>query len=139
MDCIFCKIIAKKVPAYIIYEDEHFLAFLDIFPPKLYPGQFLIIPRAHLPSYFAQAGDISSLIKLAQNLAQKTDHVLGSMRTCLVFEGMEIEHLHVKMYPIYKNTYPNYLSTSKGENNQGTRASDEELRMIAQKFLEASK
>ena len=40
---IFQKIIDREVPAHIVYEDEHFLAFLDIFPNA--PGHTLLIPK----------------------------------------------------------------------------------------------
>jgi diadenosine tetraphosphate (Ap4A) HIT family hydrolase len=43
--CIFCKIVAGSAPAHRVYEDEHFLAFLDIYPVR--PGHTLVIPRQH--------------------------------------------------------------------------------------------
>ena len=43
--CIFCSIVAKTARAHLVHEDEHFLAFLDIYP--LRPGHTLIIPREH--------------------------------------------------------------------------------------------
>ena len=45
MDCIFCKIIAKEIPAKILYEDDYSLAFLDAFPITL--GHTLVIPKSH--------------------------------------------------------------------------------------------
>lgn len=45
-DCAFCRIIAGQSPAYIVYEDEHNLAFLDILP--LRPGHTLVIPKKHV-------------------------------------------------------------------------------------------
>jgi diadenosine tetraphosphate (Ap4A) HIT family hydrolase len=43
--CIFCKILANSAPAHRVYEDEQFLAFLDIYPVR--PGHTLVIPRQH--------------------------------------------------------------------------------------------
>ena len=43
--CIFCKIVAKEIPAQIIYEDTHFLVFLDVKPRN--PGHCLVIPKKH--------------------------------------------------------------------------------------------
>ncbi len=43
--CIFCKILANLAPAHRVYEDERFLAFLDIYPVR--PGHSLVIPRQH--------------------------------------------------------------------------------------------
>lgn len=45
-DCAFCRIIAGESPAYIVYEDEYNLAFLDILP--LRPGHTLVIPKKHV-------------------------------------------------------------------------------------------
>ncbi|MCG8314896.1 MAG: HIT family protein [Pseudomonadales bacterium] len=44
-DCIFCQIVAKQAPASFVYEDEHAIAFLDLFPMN--PGHTLIIPKLH--------------------------------------------------------------------------------------------
>ncbi len=46
MNCLFCKIISKKVPAKIIYEDEDVLAFEDINPQA--PVHTLVIPKKHI-------------------------------------------------------------------------------------------
>lgn len=45
MDCLFCKIINKEIPANIVYEDERVLAFLDINPVN--PGHTLVVPKVH--------------------------------------------------------------------------------------------
>lgn len=46
MDCLFCKIIKKEIPADIVYEDEKILAFNDINPQA--PKHILIIPKIHI-------------------------------------------------------------------------------------------
>lgn len=46
MSCLFCKIIAREVPAKIAYEDEHVLAFHDIRPAA--PTHVLVIPKKHI-------------------------------------------------------------------------------------------
>jgi histidine triad (HIT) family protein len=52
-DCIFCKIVAGKIPAKKVYEDDDMLAFHDIQPQA--PVHFMIIPKAHVDS-LAQCG-----------------------------------------------------------------------------------
>ncbi len=47
-NCIFCKIIAGKIPSRKVYEDEEVFAFHDINPWA--PVHFLIIPKLHIPS-----------------------------------------------------------------------------------------
>jgi histidine triad (HIT) family protein len=46
MGCLFCNIVEKKVPADVVYEDEHALAFRDIRPVA--PTHVLVIPRRHI-------------------------------------------------------------------------------------------
>lgn len=46
MDCIFCKIINRQIPADIVYEDEEILAFKDISPAA--PVHILVIPKKHI-------------------------------------------------------------------------------------------
>ena len=45
MDCIFCKIISKEIPAKILYEDDDTISFLDAFPVA--KGHTLVIPKKH--------------------------------------------------------------------------------------------
>ncbi len=49
-DCVFCKIVAGKIPADKVYEDECFVAFLDIKP--LHIGHTLLVPKAHHRNLF---------------------------------------------------------------------------------------
>ncbi|MGI5337932.1 histidine triad nucleotide-binding protein [Streptomyces sp. CA-181903] len=46
-DCLFCKIIAKEVPATVVRETETTVAFRDINPQA--PTHVLVIPKAHYP------------------------------------------------------------------------------------------
>ena len=94
--CIFCKIISKEIPAHIVYENDEFLAFLDIRPQS--PGHTLIIPKKHyrwvwdVPNqtgYF----DVVSKIALAQKKAFKQDHILSKI------VGEEIHHAHIWVFP----------------------------------------
>ena len=46
MDCLFCKIVNKEIPATVIFENEKLLAFRDISPQA--PVHFLVIPKKHI-------------------------------------------------------------------------------------------
>lgn len=68
MDCLFCKIVAKEIPAEIVYEDENALAFLDIHP--INPGHTLIIPKRHSDSFsVTPSEDIAAVMAVAQKIA----------------------------------------------------------------------
>lgn len=95
-NCIFCKIVASEIPSYKVYEDENFLAFLDIHP--LSPGHTLIIPKEHhrwvwdvpnVGEYF----EVAKRVALAQKKAFDTDLVLSKII------GEEVPHAHIWVYP----------------------------------------
>ena len=44
-NCVFCKIVAGQIPCYLLHEDEHVKAFLDVSP--LANGHCIIVPKAH--------------------------------------------------------------------------------------------
>ena len=51
MDCVFCKIMAKQIPATVVHEDEHTLAFMDI--GQVNPGHVLVAVKAHCENLYA--------------------------------------------------------------------------------------
>ena len=101
MDCIFCKIISKEVPAKILYEDEYSISFLDAFPVA--KGHALVIPKKH----FAQIQDMPSdmnqkLFDTVHKMITKIDSVSGSTLVLIhngKDSGQEIMHVHVHLIP----------------------------------------
>lgn len=59
-DCVFCKIVAGQIPAAVVHEDEHTLAFMDI--GQVNPGHVLVAAKAHAENIYgledAQAGAV---------------------------------------------------------------------------------
>ena len=95
-NCIFCKITNKEIPAHIVYEDNNFLAFLDINPQS--PGHTQIIPKKHyrwvwdvpnIGEYF----EIARKIAVAQGKVWDTDFVLSKI------VGDEVPHAHIWVFP----------------------------------------
>jgi histidine triad (HIT) family protein len=50
-DCVFCKIVAKAIPATVVHEDEHTLAFMDI--GQVNPGHVLVAVKQHAENLYA--------------------------------------------------------------------------------------
>ncbi len=100
MDCLFCKIINKEVPADIICEDNEFLAFKDINPKA--PVHILIVPKKHIPSVdHIGIGDkelMGGLILIAQKIAREKD-LKGYKLVINVGKegGQVIDHLHLHL------------------------------------------
>jgi histidine triad (HIT) family protein len=67
-DCLFCKVVAGDVPADLVHEGEHVIAFRDINPQA--PTHVLVVPRDHHPSVAAlAAADPTTHAELAQTAA----------------------------------------------------------------------
>ena len=119
-DCIFCKIIAKEIPADIVYEDEHFLAFLDINPVQ--KGHLLIVPKQHITWIQDMPDDLitrNSLLmkKLIQHLIAK----LSCDYVHVVIEGIEVAHVHTHLIPSLTpvhNAKWNHVKYDLGEQSQ---------------------
>lgn len=95
-NCIFCKIVSGEIPAIKIYEDEHFLAFLDIHPQTA--GHTQVIPKKHYRWVWEvpNVGDYFEVVKkvaLAQRKAFGTDWILSKII------GDEVPHAHVWVFP----------------------------------------
>lgn len=141
-NCLFCKIVAGELPAYKIYEDDQFIAILDIFPSVR--GQSLVLPKEHFDSYvFNMPLDVyQQFLQVTWTVARNMDTTLEALRTCMVMEGMEVNHAHIKLYPIYTigsytapgiadlTVYPGYLTTLHGK-----RASEADLVSVQAKFI----
>ena len=67
MECLFCKIINRDIPADIVFEDEHVLAFNDINPQA--PTHQLIIPKKHISTLNDIASDDLALVGRLQHTA----------------------------------------------------------------------
>ncbi|MCD0453537.1 histidine triad nucleotide-binding protein [Actinocorallia sp. API 0066] len=67
MDCLFCKIILGEVPAQVVSETEHTLAFRDINPQA--PVHVLVIPKIHVPNFAALAEHPEALAAVAAQAA----------------------------------------------------------------------
>ena len=98
MDCIFCKIINKEIPAKILYEDEDTLAFYDISPKA--PTHFLVIPKLHISSldYINHENSVviskvfEVIAKLSKELNLENGYRVAS--NCGTDAGQTVEHIH---------------------------------------------
>ena len=98
-DCVFCKIVSGKIPCYKIWEDKDTLVFLDNFPSML--GQTLVIPKQHIAPYLFEAEDkiYSKLMLNAKKIARALDKTFKTIKTGMMVEGLQLDHVHIKLYP----------------------------------------
>lgn len=128
-DCIFCKIVKGEIPCYKVWEDDEFMAFLDIYPAV--EGMTLVIPKTHYDSYVFQMPDepYTKLFNATKKVAKLLDETLGSDRCAMVMEGLDVNHVHIKLYPIFLQNLQGGVNFSSGN-----KAKDEDLSKIHNKI-----
>lgn len=126
-DTIFTKIIEREIPAEIIYEDEHVIVIPDKFPSM--KGQTLVITKEQVAYIFDLSDETyRALMDTTKNIARALDRAFSTTRTCVVIEGFEVPHVHVRLYPC-----PDEALTLEPRNE----ASDEILKEVADQIRAA--
>ena len=102
-DCIFCQIVAGKIPCARVYEDDHALAFLDISP--LAEGHTLVIPKRHAPDLFSIApAEMAALAPVLSKVGRAIcQAVVAPALNLLAANGKEagqiVFHVHFHLIP----------------------------------------
>ena len=99
MSSIFTKIINRDLPAYIVAEDNHNIAFLDIYP--LVKGHVLVVPKDEVDDLF----DIGiekylSLWKFAKKISEAMNKVITCKRIGIAVVGFDVPHAHIHLIPM---------------------------------------
>ncbi|HET8709917.1 MAG TPA: histidine triad nucleotide-binding protein [Spongiibacteraceae bacterium] len=101
-DCLFCKIAAKQIPAKIVLEDDHIVAFRDISPQA--PSHILIIPRQHISTVndaqIEHAALIGHMMLSASRLAEAEGIAQSGYRlvmNCNNDGGQTVYHIHLHL------------------------------------------
>jgi histidine triad (HIT) family protein len=104
-DCIFCKIVARELPATILDEDELTVSFMDINPATR--GHALVVPRRHAQDLLSvEREDLSATVAAAQRLAARMSERLGAagvnlLNSCGAAAWQTVFHFHVHVIPRY--------------------------------------
>ena len=98
--CLFCRIVRREIPAQVIHEDEHTLAFRDIDPKA--PTHVLVIPKAHVPSLneATDAAQMGRLMLVAAQLAKAEGIAEDGYRTVVnsgANAGQTVFHVHLHL------------------------------------------
>lgn len=98
-DCVFCGIVAGDVPADIVWDDPHVMAFLDRSP--LFVGHVLVVPRPHVAT-LPDLADVKALFGVVQRVATALPDALGAQGTFVAINNsvsQSVPHLHVHVVP----------------------------------------
>ena len=145
---LFDKIVAREIPAYIVWEDDAYCAFLTPFANT--PGVTVVVPKQNPGDYIFDLDDnqISGLMAAAKKVAKAIEKALQVERVAVVFEGEAVPHVHAKLYPmhglerdrsnfpkqeLFMTQYPGYITTI-----EGPKMDDAQLTEIQQKIEAAT-
>lgn len=96
IDCIFCKIIRKEIPANTVYEDANFIAFLDINPQS--PGHTLVIPKDH-HRWVWDVPNVGEYFEVAAKIARAQRKAFGQEMIIGKVFGEDVAHAHIWVFP----------------------------------------
>jgi len=132
--CVFCSIVAGAVPAHVVLDEPHAVAFLDAVP--LFPGHVLVVPRDHFVTLCdLPVESVEPFVQAVQRLNRAVQDATGSQG---IFNGVNnvvsqsVPHLHVHVVP-----------RTKGDGLRGffwprqRYGSDEEAAVVADRIREA--
>ena len=101
-DCLFCRIVAKQIPAKLVHEDPDCVAFEDLHPQA--PTHVLVIPKRHLATVNeVGAGDeglVGHLVAVAAKVARDRGHADKGYRLVMntnADAGQTVFHIHVHL------------------------------------------
>lgn len=128
MASIFSKIIAGEIPCYKIAENDHFLAFLDVFPLK--KGHVLVVPKKEVDYFFDLDNDTYlGLMTFAKEVSAAIKKAISCNRIGVTVIGLEVPHAHVHLIPINSENDMNFR-------NEKLKLSKEEFEEIASQIKE---
>lgn len=98
---IFDLIINNQIQSWIVWQDEHYLAFLTPFPNT--KGLTVVIPKTNPGDYLfnLKDPDISGLVLAAKKVAKYLEKALKVKRVAMVVEGTGVAYVHIKLYPLH--------------------------------------
>ncbi len=99
MSTIFTKIIRGEIPCAKLFENEHWLAFLDVRP--MARGHALLIPKQETDYIFDLDDErLSEMLRVARPIARAIESVIPCRRIGLMVAGLEVSHCHLHLVPI---------------------------------------
>lgn len=118
MPSIFTRIINREIPAYIVAEDEKYIAFLDINP--LVVGHALVVPKKEVDFIFDLDDDtLAGLNVFAKRVALAIRKSIPCRRVGVAVIGLEVPHTHIHLVPMNSMSDLNFtrskLNPSKDE------------------------
>ena len=125
---IFSKIIAGEIPCHKLAENEHFIAFLDIFP--LTKGHTLVVPKIEIDKLFDVPDEyLTDLLVFAKPIAKAIEKAYPCNRVSILTVGLDVPHAHIHLIPMNRTSDMNLQ-------NEKLKLSNEELLEVKNNILQ---
>ena len=95
-DCIFCELIANPSLANVIYQDDKYIAFLDMYPRV--KGHALVIPKIH-HQWVDEVEDFGEYWQIAKKIGIASKKVLSADWVSYLTVGVDVPHAHIHVLP----------------------------------------
>lgn len=127
-NCIFCKIVEKKIPAEIVFEDDKLISFLDINPVN--HGHLLVIPKNHYPLLTETPDEVLSNVFIKSKSLMKTlERATNSDFVVLTVVGTDVPHFHIHLIPrFYEDGLAGFWPAKKYESSDQMKEIAERIR-----------
>jgi histidine triad (HIT) family protein len=132
--CVFCEIVRGNNPHHLVYEDDHYLAFLDKYP--LNPGHTQLIPKKHYRWIWdMENAEVGFIFIKAKRIARALERAFSTDWVIADTGGIGVAHAHIHLVPRFEDD-------GHGELPNPTilrDIPDEEMAHIAEQIREALK
>jgi histidine triad (HIT) family protein len=121
--CVFCEIVAGRIPARIVFEDAEHMAFFPL--EHINPGHVVLVPRRHIDYLFdMDTPNYQSLWATAAQLAPGLRSVTSAKRVAVAVEGFTVPHVHVHLVPVYSGDELNPIRAKRLAASDADRLSE---------------
>ena len=104
-DCVFCRIVARQIPATVVHEGEHTLAFMDL--GQVNPGHVLVTLKAHAENIFGLQGGQAAAVGVTAARVARAIRDAFKPEGLSVYQangkaaGQTVFHYHMHLVPRY--------------------------------------
>ena len=104
--CVFCAIAAHEIPSKVVYEDDKFIAFLDLTQTTI--GHTLVVPKRHSKCIFdLNEEDAKEIMVVVKKVANKLKASLNPIGLNVINNNekplQSVDHFHIHLIPRYEN------------------------------------
>ncbi|MBU0467434.1 MAG: HIT family protein [Candidatus Omnitrophica bacterium] len=123
MATLFTKIIEGKIPCHKIFEDDNYLAFLDIRP--INPGHTLVIPKKEVDYIFDVEDELlGGLMIFAKKVAIAIKKEMPCKKVGIMVAGLEVPHTHIHLVPMFKIPDLNFANATPTDNEELSKVAE---------------